>query len=496
MYDTLDSALTYAERGWPVLPLHGMVDGRCTCGSAKCEHPGKHPLTDHGSLDATTNTDQITAWWLKWPDANVGIATGPAELAVVDVDPRSGGNEQLPALNLSATLTVRSGSGGTHHYYAGHVKSGILAKGVHLKSATGYVVAPPSLHASGNRYAWVNETPIALYSQATSNGHKPIQPMAGVLPDTFVHGENQHYMLVSAAGTMRRRGMMLDEIDAALQVMNLQRCEVPGPPENIRKIAESICQYAPNDERLYGAGLARNIIEPDRERYVVHAFSEVFEEETPIPWVVEGFFSQGSVSLLFGKPGSKKTYLTMDAALHVALGLDWLGHHVEQGPVLFIDEESGLRRLKRRWRELARCHGVTEDQELPVYFTSLEQFTLGSGTDDILALEQIINQVQPALIIVDALVDITGGSDENDARQMHRVMQDLRYLADRHSVAIAVIHHSGKAGAYRGSSAILGAVDLGLEIVSEKDSTTVDGKSEKTRDTEHSPLRQRSSTTA
>jgi hypothetical protein len=53
----------------------------------------------------------------------------------------------------------------------------------------------------------------------------------------------QHNTLVSLAGSMWNRGFSVDEIDAALQIANAKRCEKPGPPQNIRKIAESISRY-------------------------------------------------------------------------------------------------------------------------------------------------------------------------------------------------------------------------------------------------------------
>lgn len=57
----------------------------------------------------------------------------------------------------------------------------------------------------------------------------------------------QHDTLVSLAGSMRRRGLGVEEIDAALQEVNRRRCEVPGPPENVRRIAESVTQYEPDE---------------------------------------------------------------------------------------------------------------------------------------------------------------------------------------------------------------------------------------------------------
>src|SRR4051812_3482416 len=81
------AAQTYAKRGWRVLPLHSVRGGRCSCGSPECSSVAKHPRTGHGRNDATTDLDQIERWWQTWPDANIGLATGPeSNLVVLDFD--------------------------------------------------------------------------------------------------------------------------------------------------------------------------------------------------------------------------------------------------------------------------------------------------------------------------------------------------------------------------------------------------------------------------
>jgi putative DNA primase/helicase len=66
--EMFDAALGYADRGWPVFPLHSVDDhGRCACGDADCQSPGRHPLTDHGFEDATTDEQVIRDWWARWP---------------------------------------------------------------------------------------------------------------------------------------------------------------------------------------------------------------------------------------------------------------------------------------------------------------------------------------------------------------------------------------------------------------------------------------------
>lgn len=81
----------YARKGLFILPLHSPDgDGGCTCNRPSCPSPGKHPRTSNGVHDATTDLDQIREWWSKWPDANIGMATGHGN-PVIEVDFRSGG---------------------------------------------------------------------------------------------------------------------------------------------------------------------------------------------------------------------------------------------------------------------------------------------------------------------------------------------------------------------------------------------------------------------
>jgi len=63
---------------------------------------------------------------------------------------------------------------------------------------------------------------------------------------------SQHDTLVSVAGTMRARGCEYPEIEAALLEINRNRLEEPAPEENIKRIAGSVCRYAPGDKRGIG----------------------------------------------------------------------------------------------------------------------------------------------------------------------------------------------------------------------------------------------------
>lgn len=162
MSDLDREALSYGRLGWRVLPLWSITfDGletRCTCpkGSA-CSSPGKHPRLPHGVLEARAEVEQIRAWWDRWPDANVGLATGPESgIYVVDLD----GPDAIAAWDetgFPSGWTSRTGNG-LHHVYTlreplpnTHWK---LGAGIDTRGAGGYIVAPPSLHRTLRRYTW------------------------------------------------------------------------------------------------------------------------------------------------------------------------------------------------------------------------------------------------------------------------------------------------------------------------------------------------------
>jgi putative DNA primase/helicase len=172
------AALAYASLRFYLIPLHWVVEGECSCRRKYCSTPGKHPMTQHGLKDASCDLRQIEQWWGKWPNANIGIATGNISgIVVLDVDERSGGQETLDELisrfgPLPPSWVARTGGG--RHFYWKHPESPMksrsgIAKGLDVKADGGYVVAPPSRHWTGKLYEWevgvgtLLGTPLPIY---------------------------------------------------------------------------------------------------------------------------------------------------------------------------------------------------------------------------------------------------------------------------------------------------------------------------------------------
>lgn len=172
--ELLKCALEYARRGWPVFPLHAPdADGNCSCHTDCGKNKGKHPRTMNGFKDATKDEGKIRRWWDMWPDANIGVRTGvESNIVVLDVDPRNGGSESLAAMEfengkLHETLTSNTGGDGRHFLFIRpEAKLNKEAgEGLDIKGDGGYIVAPPSLHASGKRYEWANGAEVAPMSE-------------------------------------------------------------------------------------------------------------------------------------------------------------------------------------------------------------------------------------------------------------------------------------------------------------------------------------------
>ncbi len=286
----LHTALAYARRGWPVFPCHtprvsgcacGLATGSCpqlgspghtplhvscscTAGTA-CRNLGKHPRTLHGLKDATTDATRLGQWWAKWPDANIGLVTGSISgVVVLDVDPRHGANltlEDLEAAHQKLPETVESLSGGGgRHLFLQHPGVPIrnnagttLGPGLDIRGDGGYVILPPSLHASGRRYEWevsshpddLAVAPMPPWLLARLGA--PISPYIGQPSGTGerIPQGQRNTTLTSLAGAMRRRGMSEAAILAALLEDNRRRCDPPLSPGEVRRIAASVSRYAP-----------------------------------------------------------------------------------------------------------------------------------------------------------------------------------------------------------------------------------------------------------
>lgn len=243
--DVRAAAHAYAARGWSVIPI---------------EARGKRPLVAWLEYQKrAADAEAIDRWFRRWPEANVGIVTGRASrLVVVDVDARHGGLESLAELErehgaLPRTVEAATGGGGRHLYFA-HPGRAVpnrvgAAPGIDLRGDGGCVVAPPSVHPSGRRYAWVRapgEAPLApLPAWLHANPHPDrrtghsLEHWRRLVREGVPEGE-RNATLASLTGHLLWHGL---DPEIALELAlawNRTRCRPPLSDEEAARVVESI----------------------------------------------------------------------------------------------------------------------------------------------------------------------------------------------------------------------------------------------------------------
>jgi len=247
-----EAAARYLALGWSVLPLR---------------HREKRPLLRWEDLQqARTDAATVAQWFAHWPNANIGIVTGEiSNLIVLDVDPKHGGDDSLSELErrfgaLPETVEAQTGGGGRHLYFA-HPGSLVpnrvgLMQGIDLRGDGGYIVAPPSLHPSGQLYAWAPKrspdeiAPAALprwllfaRSVSASPGSGRIGRSLGewrrLVHEGVPEGE-RNTTIASLTGHLLWHGV---DAQVALELMlawNRLRCRPPLDDEEVARVVASV----------------------------------------------------------------------------------------------------------------------------------------------------------------------------------------------------------------------------------------------------------------
>jgi putative DNA primase/helicase len=156
---------TLAEHGMKLFPCHHPVNGACSCGNPSCDAPAKHPRVKGWQELATSDLEQLRAWWRQWPGTNYGIACGQSAIFVLDVDPRHDGDDTLANLEREHgqppdTWRFLTGGGGQHIVFRDpgieldlRNSASKLGRGLDCRGHGGLIIAPGSRHVSGRAYA-------------------------------------------------------------------------------------------------------------------------------------------------------------------------------------------------------------------------------------------------------------------------------------------------------------------------------------------------------
>jgi len=200
--------------------------------------------------------------------------------------------------------------------------------------------------------------------------------------------------------------------------------------------------------------------EPPRRFRLLTA--EELAECPPIRWRVRGVLPAEGLAAIAGAPGSGKSFLTLDLLGAVAEGREWFAHRADSCPVTYcaLEGEAGIAQRLQAFRCM---HGSAPARMrfMAQPFALLEQ-------GDVAELADAIRAAGGAggIVAIDTLNRATVGADENDSRDMGRVIEGAKLLQLALGGLVLLVHHTGKDASrgLRGHSSLMAALDAVIEV--------------------------------
>jgi hypothetical protein len=464
----IESALHYARQGRAVFPVHE-----------------KRPMTAHGLHDATTDEAIIREWWARWPDAGVAIRTGSVSgLIVLDVDPKAGGDENLARLEaahgpLPETPEAITGGGGRHLLFAhpgtpvGN-SAGALGPGLDVRGDGGYIVAPPSRHASGRCYEWdllrhPDDVPLAPapawllarlqagHEATNGNGHAG-EDWAALLCGA-AQGQ-RHAIVVRIAGHYLGLGIPATEVEQ-ICLGFAARCRPTHDPDDVRRVVYD----------LAAKDAAKEPPSPDAEPLGIGLGEFLAQAFPPLEPIVEGLLYTDGGGWIGGEEKLGKSYYAVEEALSIGLGIPVCGRFAvpQRRRVFFIEEEDPPRRLHARVNALLRGRGLDPtDPALRAELNEWVRLAVWTGFSFdvpglVARLDATCRTFRPAVIYGDVLRKLSH-RDLNKSPEAGALLATLDRLRREYGVVFRILHHYRKTQGFRagrGSQELGGSFQLG-----------------------------------
>ena len=475
-------ALYYANRGLAVFPLRPR---------------DKRPATENGCKAATTNEQQIADWWDRYPDCNIGIATGSLSGGLVvidlDIDEEKGinGYDSLKAWQrengeLPETWQSITGRGGYHLFYrdgAANKNRVGLYEGVDIRGEGGYIVAPPSIHPNGRRYEWEQGPDDCEIVQADN---RVINFLMGPVPDgwekqsfsspeTIPEGERTITM-IRLIGSLKSKGLDDEAISAAVRAENEKKCVPPLTDQELEKTVFPALRRGWRAEKPYTAATDNGTFRPMKEAprvksiEYIDAATLINADLPPVDYIVEGLLTKG-LGGISAKSKLGKSWLVLQLSVAVASGERFLGFTTKKTGVLYIDLENMPALSQERLRV------VLDGKEPPDNLRFAYDFNImGQGFEE--DLQQFLeSNPDVKLVIIDVFQKVKRPKKMNqtDYEADYETLTEVRDLAVKYGICIFPVYHDRKFidatdpfANLLGSTAVMGVSDFMWVLFKEK----------------------------
>lgn len=186
-------------------------------------------------------------------------------------------------------------------------------------------------------------------------------------------------------------------------------------------------------------------------------------------WVVKGVLPRKGLALVYGAPGTGKSFLLLDLACSIAEGVSWFGLQTARAPVIYLCLEgaTGFVGRVKAWRT---AKGRDFPSLVRVVAQPVDLHAAADVKELLRAVEAFLKTVSqdlgPPVFVVDTLNRAMPGADENGAADMGLSLEACSLLSERTDGLVLLAHHSGKDHdrGPRGHSSLLGAVDASMLV--------------------------------
>lgn len=216
-------------------------------------------------------------------------------------------------------------------------------------------------------------------------------------------------------------------------------------------------------------------------RFAILTVAELMAQP-PTRWTVRDLIPQSGLGVVYGGPGSGKTFLMLDMAAHIARGKPWQGRRTRQGVVVYIAAEGAL---GVRLQAYMQHHELTTPdlENLLVLQSGINLLDPAADVADLVAsIKAAVGDREIRMIVVDTLARSMPGGNENASEDMGAVINSAGKLQDAFQCVLCFVHHCGKdeTKGSRGHSSLKGATDVEISVRRDADIRTA--IAEKVRD--------------
>lgn len=185
--------------------------------------------------------------------------------------------------------------------------------------------------------------------------------------------------------------------------------------------------------------------------------------QTKLHYLIDKLIPLTGLVVVWGPPKSCKSFVVFDAVMHVALGWNYRGHKVHQGPVVYCAME-GIAGYGARSEAFRQRHLANRADSIPFYLVGSPMTLVSDAPMLVKEIKATIGPDNPAVIVLDTLNRSIGGS-ESDDRDMAAYIRAVDALSATLNCAVIVVHHCGvDKSRPRGHTSLTGAADAQLSV--------------------------------